>query len=217
DVDRDAALGIDPIGHDAVGALVRHVEEAALAVDWIVVRADILLLGAMRSYVTLERRQGRVGAEGAVILHREHRDRIGAVVGDEQELAGGVEREVDGVVTAGRLAAYHAEVAGLAVDRVGGDVAAIAVHRIEEAACLVDGQERGVLESAEQLHVLERTAARVDAIDVDAFALAVSFGRGVAADVSEECHGATMPSGEGGDNRSIIGHAYRVSSTARPG
>src|SRR6185437_1450130 len=43
DVDGDAALGIDPIGHDAVGALVRHVEEAALPVDWIVVRADVLL------------------------------------------------------------------------------------------------------------------------------------------------------------------------------
>src|SRR6185503_6685700 len=71
DVDRDAALGIDPIGHDTVGALVGHVEEAALGVEWIVVRADVLLLGAVRTDVALVRRQGRVRAKRAVGLDRE--------------------------------------------------------------------------------------------------------------------------------------------------
>ena len=113
-VDGEAALGIEAIGDDAVGALGRQVEEAALAIERIVVRPHVLLLGAVRPQRALDRRQGRVGAERAVRLHGKHRDRVGAVVGDEQELAGRVEGEMDRIVAAGRLAADHAQMAGLA-------------------------------------------------------------------------------------------------------
>ena len=200
-VDREAALGVEAIGDDAVGALGRQVEELALAIERIVVRPHVLLLGAMRPQRALDRGEGRVGAERAVGLYGKHRDRIGAVVGDEQELAGRVEGEMDRIVATGRLAADHPQVPGTGIDRVGGDVAAVAMHRVEEPAALVDRQERRILQPSQQLHVLERPGAPVDAIDVDAFAPAVALGSSVAADICENCHAASMPSAGGGDNR----------------
>src|SRR5205823_6304609 len=99
-----------------------------------------------------------------------------------------VEGEMNRVIAASRLAADHAQVPALAIDRVGRDLAAIAVHGIEEPAGRIDGQERWVLQPAEQLHVLEPAGAAVDAIDVDALAPVVSLRRGVAADIGEQAH-----------------------------
>jgi hypothetical protein len=54
----------------------------------------------------------------------------------------------------------------------------------------IDGEERRVLAAAEALQVGEGAGAAVDAIDVDAVAVAVPLGRRVAADIGEQRAGA---------------------------
>src|SRR5580704_15362466 len=95
-----------------------------------------------------------------------------------------------GVVASGRLAIERRDMAGAVIDGEGIGLGTIAMHRVEMRAGRIDGEERRVFQSTQVLDVGEGAAAAVDAIDVDAVALATALGRGVAADIGVEgtCH-----------------------------
>ena len=90
------------------------------------------------------------------------------------------------IVAPGGLPVERRDVACPLVDGEGAGFAAIAVHRVEMRSRAVEGEERRILQPAQMLDVGEGAGAAVDAIDVDAVALAVALGRGVAADIGEE-------------------------------
>src|SRR4051812_10618089 len=90
------------------------------------------------------------------------------------------------IIASGRLAVDQAEATRESVDVEGGGFAPIAMHRIEEAARGIDREERGILQPAEVLHMVEGAGGAVDAVDVDAVAAPVAACGGVASDVSEE-------------------------------
>ena len=157
-LDQHAALGVETIGDDDIGALARHVEEAALAVERDVVHAHRALLDAVRPQGARDRGERAVGQQAAVGGDRQHGERIGAVVADGEEAPRRVEGEMHRIVAAGRLAVERREVAGARVDGEGVGLAAIAVHRIEMRAGAVDGEERRVLQPAQMLDVGEGAA-----------------------------------------------------------
>ncbi len=191
--DQHAALGVEAIGDDDVGALARHVEEAALAIERDVMHAHGALLDAVRPQCPRYGGESPVGHQAAVGGDRQHGERIGAVVADREEAARRVEGEMHRIVAAGRLPVERRDMARALVDGEGVGFGAIAVHRIEMRARAVEGEERRVLQPTEMLDVREGAGAAVDAIDVDAVALAVTLGRRVAADIGEE--GAVAASG----------------------
>ena len=131
-----------------------------------------------------------VRQQAAVVREREDGKRIGAVVAHREEAAGRVEGEMDGIVAAGRLTVERRQVPGAGIDGEGVDLAAIAMNRVEARAVGIDGEERRILEAAQVLQVAEGAGPAVDAIDVDAVALAVPLGRRVAADIGEQGAGA---------------------------
>ena len=186
-----AALAVEAVGDHHVSALARQEEVLALAVERIVMRPDVVLLAAVRPGRARHGRERRVGTERSVFGDRQGRDRVGAVVGHQQETAGGVEIEMDDVVAAGRLPVEDAEMPGPGMDRIGRRLASVAVHGIEMRARLVDGQEGRVLQPAESLDVPEGATARIDTIDVDSVAVTLALGRGVGADIRK--HGSPFP------------------------
>ena len=186
-LDQHAPPLVEPIGDHGVGALARDVEEATTAIERDVVHAHRLLLEAVRSQRSGHGRQRAVGQQAAVAGDRKDRQRVRAVVADDEEAFVGVEGEVHRVPAAGGLPVERADAAGAGFDGEGVDLAAVAVDRVEPRAGRVDREEGWVLQSAEMLDVAERAGAPVDPVDVDAVALAVAFGRGVAADVGEAC------------------------------
>src|SRR5918994_5396174 len=182
-LDQDLVPCVEAIGDDGVGALARHVEEAALGVERNVVHAHGALLGAMRAERAGHGGEGAIGQQAAVVRQREDGERIGAVVAHRKEAAGRIEGKMDRIVAAGRLAVERRQLAGAWIYGERVDLAAIAMNRVEACAVGIDGEERRVLEAAEALQVGEGAGAAVDAIDVDAVAVAVPLRRRVAADI----------------------------------
>ena len=189
-LDQHAALGVEAIGDDDVGALARHVEETTLAVERDVVHAHGALLDAMRPQGPRHRGECPVGKQAAVGVDRQHGEGIRAVVADREEAPRRVEGEMHRIVAAGGLPVERRYMAGPRVDGEGVGLGTIAVNRVEMRPRAVEGEERRVLQPAQLLDVREGAAAAVDAIDVDAVALATALGRGVAADIGVEgtCH-----------------------------
>ncbi len=185
-LDQHAALEVEPIGDDDIGALARHIEEAALPVERDVMHAHGALLEAVRSQGSGDGGERTVAFEAAVLGNGQHGERIRAVVGDGQETARRIEGEMHGIVAAGRLPVERRDMAGVGIDREGIGFGAIAVDRIEPRARRIKREERRVLQPTQALDVAEGAGAAVDLVDVDAVALAVALGRGVAADIGEE-------------------------------
>ena len=65
-LDQHAAPGVEAVGDDDVGALARHVEEAALAIERDVVHAHGALLEAVRPQGSRDGGEGPVGHQAAV-------------------------------------------------------------------------------------------------------------------------------------------------------
>jgi len=76
----------------------------------------------VRAEFALERDEIRPAAQRTVRIHPQHDDAAGAVVGDDQERAGGVESQVDGVVAAARLPVDQRQFARRLVDGEGRDL-----------------------------------------------------------------------------------------------
>ena len=74
--DQHAALGVEAIGDDDIGALARHVEEAALAIERDVMHAHGALLDAVRPQRPRYRGKRAVGQEAAVVGDGQHGQRI---------------------------------------------------------------------------------------------------------------------------------------------
>src|SRR5205085_7494829 len=106
-----------------------------------VVHANGLLLAAMWPQRAGHGRQRAVRAQAAVAGDREDRQRIGAVVANREEAAGGVESEVHGVVAAGRLAIELGQMASGGGDGEGIDLAAVAMDRAEAGGVGNEGGE----------------------------------------------------------------------------
>ena len=211
-LDQHAPPGVEAIGDDDVGALARHVEEAALAVERDMVHAHGALLEAVRPQGPGDGGESPVGHQAAVGGDRQDGQRVRAIVADGEEALRRIEGEMHRIVAAGRLAIEWRDMAGAAIDGEGIGLAAIAMHRVEVRAGGIDGEERRILQPAEMLDVAERAGAAIDAIDVDAVALAVPFGRGVAADIGEQraggaggaFHPPSVASARGRDNRRVV-------------
>jgi len=63
-----------------------------------------------------------------------------------------VRREVGGVVAAGRLFVQEANASARLVDRIGRDLGAVAVNRIEELLSLIEGDELRIGEGFKRLY-----------------------------------------------------------------
>ena len=218
-LDSDATFRVETVGDDDVAALARHEEVLALAVERIVVRADVALFTPVRADRAGHGGERRIRTKAAILGDRQGGDRIGAVVAHDQEAAAGIEREMDHVVPAGRLPVQHRDAAREGIDRVGRRLAAIAMHRVEPRTLPVDREKGRILQSAQRLHMPEGAGARVDAVDVDAVAVALPARRGVAADVSEHQFPPRMTARPGLRSSSLMDRPCSVAmafTSARP-
>ena len=210
-LDQHAAPGIEAIGDDAVAALARHVEEAALA-DRAGCRADTCCAaGSVRAELARHARSASGRAAGCrrrrPAARRPNRWCSWQIA---RIAAGRVEGEMHRIVAAGRLPIEKRELAA-SCRSMAKDVAsrAIAVHGVEVRAVRARAPGMTGSPAAEMLDVREGAGAAVDAINVDAVAAAVALGRGVAADIGEEraigaagvFHAPSVPSARGRDNR----------------
>src|SRR5215475_10425042 len=109
------------------------------------------LLDAMRADLALQLDEIDHGAERAVVLPWQQRQRGRDVVRDHREPVGRVDREMDWVLSFRALPVDHGKLAGHWVDRHRRDIAKIAMHRVDEASRAVEGEKRRIDEIAEEL------------------------------------------------------------------
>jgi hypothetical protein len=95
---------------------------------------------------------------------------------------------VGGVVAAGRLFVEEADASARLVDRVGRDLGAVAVNRIEEFLLLIEGDELRIGKGLKRLYQRPRPF-RVDAVDADALGMRFALIAGKAPDIGEQRHG----------------------------
>src|SRR5438067_3035351 len=104
--------------------------------------------------------------ERSVGLHGEYRDAAARIVGDDQELAGRIERLPNAVLAAGRALVEQLGLAGRAIKREGGRILAVAVNGIEKALVGAERQERRIDEIADVLDVRPCAGGRIGTIDM---------------------------------------------------
>ena len=192
---------------DLVEALVGDDDEAAGAVEGLVVRVRARLLGPVRPGSARQRDQIGERSQGSVRSDGKDGHRARAVVRADQELVRRVHGDAHTVLAPGRLLAQHLQLAGGPVDRQRGDHLAVAVRRIEDALLLIQGQPRRIDEILDELHVRPDPRGPVHRVDVDALAAGVALLRGVAPDVDE--HRASLALGSGArrrQRRAAAGH-----------
>src|SRR5207302_1904128 len=114
-------------------------------------------------------------AERSIRAERERRHRAGGIIRGHQKAAGRIDREMDRVLAARRLAVEEAELAARLVNGEGADIGEIGMDRVEEALPAVEYQEGGVDEIADQLDMLEAAGGGIDAVDIDAIAMGLAL------------------------------------------
>ena len=135
-----AAGKVQAIDVRPVGAAIRRKKKAPAWIepDKMRVRASADLI-AVRTYVASRRHHVAIRSKRPIRIDRKHRDTD--AVADDDIPVRRVRREVGGVVAAGRLFVQEANASARLVDRIGRDLGAVAVDRIEEHLSLIEGDE----------------------------------------------------------------------------
>ena len=121
----------------------------------------------------------------AILVAWQQRERRGDVVGDHHKAVAGIDGEMNGILAFRALPIDHTQRSSGGIDRHGGDVAQVAMHRIEKAPRAVEGEERRIDEIAEALEMRPDAGRIVHAIDVEPIAAGIALLAGARADIDE--------------------------------
>jgi len=136
------------------------------------------LLGRVRAGRARQRHQLMLIRERSVARNGEHRDAAARVIGDHQEFSGRVDRRTNPVAAAGRAPIEHLGKAGLAFEREGGGMIAVAVNRIEKTPAGAERQVGRIHQRADVLDMAPRAGRGVRPIDMNAVAAGLAPGAG---------------------------------------
>src|SRR5258708_6219947 len=146
-----AVCKVEGIDVRPVGAAIRLKKKAPAWIepDKMRVRARPDLI-AVRTHVASRRHHVAIRSKRPIRIDRKHCDPD--AVADDDIPVRRVRREVGGVVAAGRLFVQEANASARLVDRIGRDLGAVAVNRIEELLSLIEGDELRIGEGFKRLY-----------------------------------------------------------------
>src|SRR5215471_9411015 len=134
-----AGVAVEAEYEDTVESLVRHQHKTAGRIEYGVVRMRTRLFDFVRTGLTRQLYHLVLVLERSVGRYRQHCDATARIVGHHQEFARWVDGLADAVLPPRRGTVEKLGLAGGRIEREGGGVVLVAVHRIEKALVRAQG------------------------------------------------------------------------------